>query len=50
MLAKYVAYIEELPSQAMFVDFHLDNKFNTSNTKCTQRCLGLHLYLGRHWI
>ena len=34
-LAKYVAYMKELPSQAMFVDFHLDNKFNTSNTKCT---------------
>ena len=27
MLAKYVAYMKELPSQAMFVDFHLDNKF-----------------------
>jgi hypothetical protein len=33
-LAKFVALMKELPSQAMFVDFHLDNKFNTSNTKC----------------
>ena len=35
----------------MFGDFfHIDNKFNTSNTKCIQHCLGLHLYLGRRWI
>ena len=32
-LAKFVAYMKELPSQAMFVDFHVDNKFNTSNAK-----------------
>jgi hypothetical protein len=32
-LAKFVAYMKELPSQAMFVDFHVDNKFNTSNPK-----------------
>ena len=31
------------PATAMFVDFHLDNKFNTSITKCIQHCLGLHL-------
>ena len=33
-LANFVALIKELPSQAMFVDFHLDNKFNTNNSKC----------------
>ena len=33
-LSKYIAHIKELPSQAMFVDFNLDNKFNTNNTKC----------------
>ena len=33
-LAEFVAYMKELPSQAMFVDFHLDNKFNSTNTKC----------------
>merc|ERR1719478_222842 len=33
-LAEYVAYLKELPSQAMFVDFHLDKYFNTTNTKC----------------
>jgi len=26
--------MKELPSQAMFVDFHLDNQFSTNNTKC----------------
>ena len=31
------------PATAMLVDFHLDNKFNTSITKCIQHCLGLHL-------
>ena len=34
-LAEFIAYIKELPSQAMLVDFHLDNKFNSNNTKCT---------------
>jgi len=34
VLAEYVAYMKELPSQAMFVDFHLDNQFNVSNTAC----------------
>jgi len=34
VLAEFVAYMKELPSQAMFVDFHLDNEFNTTNTKC----------------
>jgi hypothetical protein len=33
-LAEFIAYIKELPSQAMLVDFHLDNKFNSTNTKC----------------
>ncbi len=33
-LAKFVSYMKELPSQAMFVDFHVDKKFNTSNFKC----------------
>jgi hypothetical protein len=32
-LSKFVAYMKELPSQSMFVDFHVDNQFNTSNTK-----------------
>ena len=33
-LAEFIAYIKELPSQAMLVDFHLDNRFNSTNTKC----------------
>ena len=33
-LADFVALMKELPSQAMFVDFHLDNKFNANNSKC----------------
>jgi len=33
-LAEFIAYIKDLPSQAKFVDFHLDNKFTSNNTKC----------------
>ena len=31
-LAEYVAWMKELPSRAMYVDFHLDKNFNTTNT------------------
>jgi hypothetical protein len=33
ILAELMAYIKFLPSQAMKGDFHLDAKFNTTNTK-----------------
>lgn len=31
-LAEYVAWMKELPSRAMYVDFHVDKNFNTTNT------------------
>ena len=30
-LAEYVAWMKELPSRSMHVDFHLDKNFNTTN-------------------
>jgi len=34
ILAKFAATLKKLPSQAMIVDFHLDDTFNLTNTKC----------------
>ena len=33
-LALFVAWMKEFPSKTILVDFHLDNNFNTTNTKC----------------